>query len=373
MSVTVRDVAAAAGVSPGTASRALRGHPQISEDCIARVRMAAERLNYRPLRDRTGRRRAEPLVGRRIAIALFGIDRTLATHPAVGECIHGVEEALAECGAHPVLVNVSDPREPPRSLRRIRFDGIIAKAALQGDIMAALGSKIQTVLSSNALVWILGRPAGVEGDAVSPDNVGMGRMAAEALVDAGHTRLAVVNPKGDHAMFIGREEGFREAAARRAAVVSSFSTRRSEQVFPIQPIMDVGDVQPLVDALLAEQPRPTAIFCPADSIAVMVYRALATRGIRPGVDIAIISCNYERSLIAGLGPSLATFDIHPRQIGRLAVRQLTRRITGEFDGSAVTIDVKATLQPGDSLAPPPPEPGQGRKARKPPRRADAAS
>ncbi|MBM4011135.1 MAG: LacI family transcriptional regulator, partial [Planctomycetes bacterium] len=37
MSITVRDVAAAAGVSPGTASRALRGHPQISEECISRV------------------------------------------------------------------------------------------------------------------------------------------------------------------------------------------------------------------------------------------------------------------------------------------------------------------------------------------------
>ncbi|MBM4013289.1 MAG: LacI family DNA-binding transcriptional regulator, partial [Planctomycetes bacterium] len=37
LSITVRDVAAAAGVSPGTASRALRGHPQISEECISRV------------------------------------------------------------------------------------------------------------------------------------------------------------------------------------------------------------------------------------------------------------------------------------------------------------------------------------------------
>ena len=73
MSVTVRDIAAAAGVSPGTASRALRGHPLISENCIARVRQVAESLGYRPLRDRSGRRRSEPLVGKRIAIAMLGI------------------------------------------------------------------------------------------------------------------------------------------------------------------------------------------------------------------------------------------------------------------------------------------------------------
>jgi DNA-binding LacI/PurR family transcriptional regulator len=73
VSVTVRDIAAAAGVSPGTASRALRGHPLISENCIARVRQVAESLGYRPLRDRSGRRRSEPLVGKRIAIAMLGI------------------------------------------------------------------------------------------------------------------------------------------------------------------------------------------------------------------------------------------------------------------------------------------------------------
>jgi len=355
VSVTVRDVAAAAGVSPGTASRALRGHPQISEVCIARVRQIAEDLGYRPLRDRTGRRRSEPLAGRRIAIAMLGIDRTLAGYPAVGEAIHGAEEALAEVGAHPVLVNVPDPREPPRSLRRTRFDGIIAKAALQGDILAALGSKLRGVMESNALVWMLGRPAGVEGDAVNPDNLTIGRIAAEALVAAGHRRLAIVNPKSDHAMFAIREQGFRQAAAERQAVVSAFTSRWSGSGFPIQPIMDVTDVQPLVDALLAERPRPTAIFCPADSIAVMTYRALASRGVQPGTDIAVVSCNNERSLVAGLWPALATIDVHLRQIGRLAVRQLTRRITGEFDGSAVTIEVKPTLLPGASLAPPPPD------------------
>jgi len=371
VSITVRDVAAAAGVSPGTASRALRGHPQISEDCIARVRQVAESLGYRPLRDRTGRRRSEPLAGRRIAIAMLGIDRTLAGYPAVGEAIHGAEEALAEAGAHPVLVNVPDPSEPPRSLRRTRFDGIIAKAALQGDIVSALGSKLRGVLESNALVWMLGRPAGIEGDAVNPDNLAIGRIAAEALVAAGHSRLAIVNPKADHAMFAVREQGFREAAAERKATVASFTSRRGIGTgFPIQPIMDVDDVQPLVDALLRERPRPTAIFCPADSIAAMTYRALASRGLQPGSEIAVVSCNNERSLVAGLWPALATIDVHLRQIGRLAVRQMTRRITGEFDGSAVTIEVKPIFLAGASLAPPPPDRESRRAA--PPRRKRTA-
>ena len=89
MAVTIRHIATAAGVSPGTASRALRGHPQVSEECVARVRAAAARLGYQQLRDRSGRSRPQPLAGKRIAIVLFGIDRALASLPVVAEAIHG--------------------------------------------------------------------------------------------------------------------------------------------------------------------------------------------------------------------------------------------------------------------------------------------
>ncbi len=350
--VTIRDVAARAGVSPGTASRALRGHPQISEACIARVKEAAEALSYRPLRDRSGRRRRAPLVGKRIAVVMLGIDRTLASLPAVAEAIHGAEEALSAAGAHPTLINVPDPTAPPRALRRVRFDGILAKAALQGDVADAIGSKFRSVLESNALVWMLGRPLGLSGDSVGPDDDAMGQIAAEALTAAGHTRLAIVNPKADHAMFAVRQQAFMIGASERGATVASFTSRRNRpRDFPLEPINDVEAVQPLVEALLRERVRPTAIFCPADSIAALVYRALASCGVRPGEEIAVISCNNERSLIAGLWPTLATIDAHMRRVGQLAVEQLTRRITGEFDGVAVEIKVTPTLIPAASLAP----------------------
>lgn len=350
--VTIRDVAARAGVSPGTASRALRGHPQISEACIARVRDAASALAYKPLRDRSGRRRRAPLAGKRIAIVMLGIDRTLASLPAVAEAIHGAEEALAAAGAHPTLIDVPDPTDPPRALRRVRFDGILAKAALQGDIADAIGSKFRGVLESNALVWMLGRPGRIGGDAVGPDDLAMGRMAAEALLAAGHVRLAVINPKADHFMFGRRQRAFVEAAAAGGVTAATYAgTRSRPRAFPLEPIMDVVQVQPLVDALLRERPHPTAVFCPADSIAALVYRALASRGVKPGEDIAVISCNNERSLVAGLWPALATIDAHLRRVGQLAVEQLTRRITGEFDGAAVDITVTPTLVPEASLAP----------------------
>ena len=252
MSVTLRQVAAEAGVSPGTASRALRGHPQVASDCLARVRAAAKRLGYAPLRDRSGRARAEPLEGKRIAIAMFGIDRTLASLPVVAEAIHGAEEALAEAGAHPILVSMADPAEPPRSLRRVKFDGMLAKAALQGRIMEALGHRLRATLGDTPLVWLLGRPAGAPGDAVDPDNAAVGRLAAEALLEKGHRLIAVVNPKQDHQAFASRTAAFRLAVeAAGGAVVESPPPAGRPVRFPLQPVMAVAQVQPLVAELVA--------------------------------------------------------------------------------------------------------------------------
>jgi DNA-binding LacI/PurR family transcriptional regulator len=123
--------------------------------------------------------------------------------------------------------------------------------------------------------------------------------------------------------------------------------------------MDVSQVQPLVDHAIeglrrrtARGPRrqsPTAIFCPADSIAALVYRALAVRGLVAGRDVSVVSCNHERSLVAGLWPSLATVEVYPQRIGRMAVEQLTRRITGQFAGTAVQIGIEPMFVPGGSL------------------------
>ena len=356
MPITIHNVAKQAGVSPGTASRALRGHPQVSGTCIARVRAAAAQLGYTPLRDRSGRTRPDPLAGRRIAIVLFGIDRALASLPVVAEAIHGAEEALAEAGAHPMLVSMADPAEPPRSLRRVKFDGILAKAALQGRIMEAIGSRLRTTLGDTPLVWMLGRPAGAPGDVVDPDDATVGRFAAEALLEKGHRKVAVVNPKADHASFMIRCAAFRRTIeAGGGTVVEHHSPAGRPVTFPLQPVMDVARVQPLVDPIIEgsrrtrSSQRPTAIFCPADSIAALVYRALAERGLLPGRDIALVSCNHERTLVAGLWPTLATSDVHPQKIGRLAVEQLARRIAGQFAEVSVQITVPPTFVPGGSL------------------------
>ncbi|MEM1295734.1 MAG: substrate-binding domain-containing protein, partial [Verrucomicrobiota bacterium] len=90
-------------------------------------------------------------------------------------------------------------------------------------------------------------------------------------------------------------------------------------------------------------------FVPADSIAVLLYHALAKRGLSIPGDISVISANHEIGLIAGLYPALATIDIRSELIGEEAVQLLSRAFAGEPEMATQDIQMDPLFVPGDSV------------------------
>lgn len=318
MPITVRDVARHAGVDVATVSRALRQQQHVSAASRAKVEAAVQALGYRPLR----RRRASqpsPLRDKTIGVVLLGMHHTLAALPAVGVIIQAVENALHEAGADVLHVDVPDLNTMPAAVRRGPLDAVILKSAMQGEVLTN-GRALQP-LRQLPSVWVTGRPRGGWGDACGADNHAVGALAAEHLLARGHRRVAIVNPKPDHALFRSREDGFRATMARAGVAVSShapaLSTSQRRWRLPLRPV-DLGeDLADLVDQALAT--GATALFVPADGIAALVHPLLKRRGIQPGRQVALISCNHEPELITGLAPSLTTVDIRLAEMGRLAV------------------------------------------------------
>jgi LacI family transcriptional regulator len=221
---------------------------------------------------------------------------------------------------------------------------------MQGRHVAVTDSPLVHQLRKLPTVWCLGRPAGCWGDVVLSNDHQTGALAAEYLVARGHGQLAFINPKPDHLLFMRREDGFIGAARRMGATVQSFceSPPQGWQL-PIKPPLEVEMVQSLVDRALDARPRPTALFAAADSVAALVYRALAVRGLSPGRDIGVLSANNDRSLIAGLHPALTTFDIHASKIGRFAVRQLAARLADPEAEPCIEMMIEPTLVEGNSV------------------------
>lgn len=352
--VTLHDVAKAADVSVSTASRALRGHPAISEERIARIRDVAKSLNYRPLRRRkrpSQQNSSSSLAGKRLAVVTLGMAPSLVSLPAVADAIGGTEEAVSSAAAQLQLLNLPDLDRTPQGGHDLELEGVFLVGALQGRHVAESSSPFIRRLFRLPRVWLLGRPEGCRGDAVGTNDVQLGSLAADYLADRGHSQVAFVGPKPDHVLMMRREDGFSSQGKRRGLQVARFVESPIDGwELPLKPPLATESVQALIDRLLEATPRITALFAASDSVAALCYRALAVRGLKVGEDISVISGNNDASLIQSLYPSLTTFDIHARELGRLAVQQMATR----FSSKEALPDTELTLQPvlveGESVA-----------------------
>jgi DNA-binding LacI/PurR family transcriptional regulator len=357
MKVTVHEVARTADVSVGTVSRVLRGDPTVGPEFVERVKQASLKLNYRPLRRRAegknGSGTAEvSLMGRAIALVTLGLDRSLATLPVVAMSLHGTESAIARAGGSMLFADAPDLDRIPPVLEHERVSGVILKGPLHGEADWSASTVLLDRLRSLPCVWIFGRPVGAWGDSVGVNEFEVGRLAAEDLLSRGHRRVAFLNPKPDHLLFGRRQASFTHHMRLGGAEVMEFLGDHPEQWrLPLRALTNVESVDELVDQLMSTDParRPTAVFTPADSIAALVYRSLAGRGLQVGRDISVISVNDERAIIDGLYPALTTISVRPEVVGRRAVDQLIQRLEGDRSEPPVEVSVEPLLVEGKSV------------------------
>jgi len=350
MATTVKDVAKAADVSVGTVSRVLSGEPNVPPATTALVMSAVDELGYSRLRKRKVLPAARQLERRNVAVLLIGMDRSLMTLPSVASGIHGAESAISSAGGNVLLSDIPHANEIPKAFASQKLHGLLAKGALQGELIQSADPNLIQRLRQIPTVWFLGRPDAADwGDAVGSNDAEVGRLAAEYLIARGHKRIAILNPKPGHVTLGGRCVSFTWHVNQAGGKVENILGKKSDWQLPLRTVNDTGSVDKLVSRLIKLCSRPTAVFCPADSITAMVYRAFSKRGLQIGRDVSLISCNNELPLLTGLYPEVTTIDICAEQIGRQAVEQLMWRL-GHPDAPSVTVSVQPQLIEGMSVA-----------------------
>ena len=209
--VTIRDVAAEAGVSIGTASKALNGQGKLRTETRERVTEVAQRLGFAP-----NTLAQALLAGRSFTVGLITTDSFGRFSIPV---MLGAEDAL---GSGQVSVFMCDTRDDPE--REKRYIEMLAARRVDGLIVT--GRRIEprppvTAGPGIPVVYAMTQPLGQDGPAVLPDDEGGGRTAAEHLLGAGRRRIGhITGPERAQARYggRGRPRGGRAAAARRRAV-----------------------------------------------------------------------------------------------------------------------------------------------------------
>ncbi|MGO2747687.1 LacI family DNA-binding transcriptional regulator [Microbacterium sp.] len=306
---TIADVAARAGVSKATASRALSGRGYVSTQTRERVEAAARTLSY---------------VAHSSATSLAtGRTQTIAVIvPTVGrwffsELLAGIQESLLERDYDLTLFGVPEDSSARAHviddlLPRRRFDGLVA-VGIQPD-----SHDMRQLLRLDRPIVSVG-PHSADISAVAIDDAAAARIATEHLIDLGHSEIAFLGG-GDRtdALTFGdarRRDGYR------SAMDAAGLTARS-LVIPASGTMPSG-YEAAVELLGNRRTRPTAVVGVCDEVAIGAIIAARRVGIAVPTELSVVGIDDHQHAEMF---ALTTIRQQPREQGSTAVQLLLRRL-----------------------------------------------
>jgi LacI family transcriptional regulator len=307
MASTLREVAARAGVSAITVSRALRNTGLVSGATRARVLAAIAELDYVPNGAARSLRSNKTQL---LALLLPDI-----TNPFWTTVARGVEDAALQAEYGVILCNTDE--EPAKEARYL---DLLLRQRIDGLLVAPTSESTQILqdLERRAVPFVLidRAVAGVAADIVRGDSRGGAQRMAEHLLAGGYRRIAVLT--GPLTVSTAEERVAGYLAALAAAGVPAdpdlifYGRYREEWGFEI------------TRDLMGRSSRPDAIFAANNFIAMGVLEALTTLGLQAPDDVALVCFDDTTQLTAA---RFLTTTVQPaREMGRVGVDLLLARL-----------------------------------------------
>ena len=323
---TIRDVAADAGVSIGTASKALNGQGRLRPETRERVAEAARRLGFAP----------NPLAQALLAGRTYTVG--MITTDSFGRfsipVMLGAEDAL---GAGQISVFMCDTRDDP-DREQVYLDRLVSRRV---DGLIVTGRRIEPrpaleVGRRFPVVYAMTQPLDGDDPAILPDDEGGAVTAARHLLDVGRGHIGHIT---------GPERFL--AARKRAAGLSHVLAEAGVPFAADEVLYGEWSERWGRDAariLLAAAPATDAIFCGSDQIARGVADGLRTLGCRVPDDVALVGFDNWAPMALGADPPLTTVDVRLEEIGRLAGQHLLAAIGGDPERGVHTVPAELVIR-----------------------------
>lgn len=314
MAVTIKDVAALAGVSPSTVSRTCKNNPSISEETKEHVRKAMAELGYEP------NFQASNLASqnsRTIGIILPASAKEVYENSFYLEAIQGISHYCNGRQYMTTIVTGQDEAEildAVRSMSRSgKVDGFIILYSKKDDPV------IDYLFNEGLLYILIGKATQYTNQTIYIDNDNLlaGREVAEYLYQLGHRRIAYLGSDSSLMFSADRKAGYQLALASHQLPV------RPEYCVEVKNVSENNEEA--IRGLLMQKDRPTAILVSDDILAVSLERVCLENHLAIPEDLSIISFN--NSLFARLtSPQLTSIDIGAGQLGSEAASQIINHI-----------------------------------------------
>jgi LacI family transcriptional regulator len=333
--VTLRDVAAQAGVSQMTASVVLNGAKpgmSVATGTRERILKAAEELKYRPNLAARSMRSGKSM---RIGVLVRNNSRLdygeTLSHPLAYEMILGISEGLEEAGYMMSFVRLSDV-DPEHHVQSSAFQGhYLDGLIVVSDVPAVSRERLESLLPH--CVWL---DSGVwkENGCVRRDEHHAGFTAVRSLSELGYRDIVYLDsPLNGHFSAAARLQGAKEAALQ--CDVELRIVEETEAVW---------------SGLLDDLNPSTALLLSTGYQIYILQRHLAMCGKVAGRDFAVAACDAGFHGNGLEWPELASVNFDRFALGRAATRVMLQRLA-EPEQSAPSLKVQGEWIPG-ATAPP---------------------
>jgi LacI family transcriptional regulator len=272
-SVSMKDVAALAGVSLGTVSNVLNSPDIVAEPTRRRVELAIAKLGWIPNEPARQLR-----AGRSRSIGMIVMD---IANPFYTDLVIGAENCVQERGYSVQVGNSA--QEADRENAQLL---VLMQQRVRGVLLApiwGIDERVRQLKLRGIPVVLLDR-AGNQSDfcSVSTDDVEGGRLAVQHLLDQGHTTIAVVGGPGNLQQVRDRRLGAELATSRQdgSARLLTISTPHLDVEAGVRTAEEI--------VLMPSNERPTAVFAANDLLAIGLLQGFVTAGLRVPDDMAIV-------------------------------------------------------------------------------------
>ena len=337
MSLSIKDIAKLSGVSTATVSRTLSHPDRVSEETRRQVMEVVERHGYRVNSVARNLRRQRS-------------DSVLALVPDLGNpffaaIFAGVQDRLSAAGLDLLVADSSAYRASGRSLlnhlKDARVDGLLC---LDGNLPTPARQELAASDLGNRVVfaceWL---PEGGFPSVRSDNREGM-RLAVEYLVSQGHRRIAFLCGPAQNVLTIERLAGVRAALSAHGLALPDALVAGGD--FSLQAGQEASAW------FLRCDPRPTAVICASDQLAMGLMHGLQREGISVPRDLSLIGFD-DIATAAYFTPDLTTIRQDRIGIGAKAAQVLLDQINGVPIDRNLTLTLPVTLQLRGSTGPVP--------------------
>lgn len=326
--VTIHDVAAAAGVSVATVSKAVNGRYGVSPETVGRVLDAVRALGYE-----------SSLVASSMRSRRTGVIGVLVAdiEPFSAEILKGVGGALSDTG-YDLLAYTGAKRDGEGWERRSlsRLSGTLIDAAI------LVTPTIVNVAAEVPIVAIDPHTGRADLPTVESDSFHGAQLATRYLIELGHTRIGFIAGRPDLRSSVLRDAGYRSALL--------------EAGIRFEPgLVGVGRYEEdasrqLAHELLSQVERPTAIFAANDLSAIAVLGAAHELGISVPDELSVIGFDDIPEASRHV-PALSTVRQPMQRLGEVATRLLIGLMNGETP-EQTHVRLPTRLVPRATTAPP---------------------